>query len=63
MPGSPRVGADRSPVSVYCGSGITAAHQIAALAIAGYDAALFPGSWSEWSSDPERPAATGPEPS
>jgi thiosulfate/3-mercaptopyruvate sulfurtransferase len=57
------VGADRSPVSVYCGSGITAAHQIAALAIAGYDAALFPGSWSEWSSDPERPAATGPEPS
>ncbi len=50
---------DSRPVGVYCGSGVTAAHQIAALAVAGIDAALFPGSWSAWSSDPTRPVATG----
>jgi thiosulfate/3-mercaptopyruvate sulfurtransferase len=50
-----------APVGVYCGSGVNAAHQIAALALAGVDAALFPGSWSAWSSDPDRPVAVGPQ--
>lgn len=50
------------PVGVYCGSGVTAAHEIAALASLGIEAALFGGSWSAWSTDPTRPAATGPEP-
>jgi thiosulfate/3-mercaptopyruvate sulfurtransferase len=49
-------------VAVYCGSGVTAAHEIAALAEAGFDAALYPGSWSQWSNDSERRVATGAEP-
>ena len=51
---------DADTVGVYCGSGVTAAHQILALTVAGIDAALYPGSWSQWSGDPERPVATGP---
>lgn len=48
-------------VGVYCGSGITASVLLAALGAVGIDAALFPGSWSQWSSEPERPVALGPE--
>lgn len=43
-----------------CGSGVTACHNLLALAVAGIDGArLYPGSWSEWCSDPARPVATG----
>jgi thiosulfate/3-mercaptopyruvate sulfurtransferase len=50
-----------SRVGVYCGSGVTAAITIAALAATGREAALYPGSWSEWCSDPTRPVGRGPE--
>lgn len=49
-------------VGVYCGSGVSAAHEVLALAVAGIPAALYVGSWSEWSSDPARPVAVGPDP-
>lgn len=49
-------------VGVYCGSGVTAAHQAVALTLAGFTPRVFPGSWSQWSNHPELPVATGPEP-
>lgn len=43
-----------------CGSGVTACHNLLALAHAGLgEGALYPGSWSEWSADPRRPVAIG----
>ncbi|MGY2745795.1 sulfurtransferase [Arthrobacter sp. UYCu723] len=48
--------------AVYCGSGVTAAHEIAALEIAGFPAALYPGSFSEWSNNPSNDVVTGPAP-
>lgn len=44
----------------YCGSGVTACHNLFALCLAGYPLArLYAGSWSEWVTDPARPVATG----
>ena len=49
-----------TPVVSYCGSGVTACHNLLALERAGLGPArLYPGSWSEWSRDPARPVATG----
>jgi thiosulfate/3-mercaptopyruvate sulfurtransferase len=50
----------RAPV-VYCGSGVTACHDLLALELAGLSGRLYAGSWSEWSSDRSLPAATGEE--
>ncbi|WP_322979077.1 sulfurtransferase [Pseudomonas sp. C11] len=44
----------------YCGSGVTACHNLFAMSLAGYPLApLYAGSWSEWITDPSRPVATG----
>jgi thiosulfate/3-mercaptopyruvate sulfurtransferase len=57
------IGVDGSKsVGVYCGAGMSAAHTVLALAAIGIDAAMYPGSWSAWVSDPTRPVVSGADP-
>ncbi len=45
-------------VILYCGSGVTSVHSMIAMVMAGFDMPkLYPGSWSEWCADPDRPIA------
>jgi thiosulfate/3-mercaptopyruvate sulfurtransferase len=54
---------DPKAAIMQCGSGVTACHNLLALEVAGLPgAALYPGSWSEWCADPQRPVATGATP-
>jgi len=51
--------ADDQPLVSYCGSGVTACHNILALTLAGHPLPrLYAGSWSEWITDPQRPIET-----
>lgn len=55
------LGADGAAPIVYCGSGVTACHDLLALHLAGLAGSLYGGSWSEWSADESLPVATGGE--
>lgn len=54
--------AEGRSVAAYCGSGVTAVHDLLALELLGVTAALYPGSWSGWITDPSRPVATSARP-
>ena len=57
------LGAADRPAVAYCGSSLTATHDLLAMELAGIEGGrLYEGSWSHWSSDPSRPAATGARP-
>ena len=57
------LGAGERPTVAYCGSSLTATHDLLALELAGIAGArLYEGSWSHWSSDPDRTAVSGPRP-
>lgn len=52
-------GTEAKDAVMYCGSGVTACHNLLSLEVAGLpEARIFPGSWSEWSADPKRPVET-----
>ncbi len=58
-----RIGATERPVIAYCGSSLTATHDLLAMELAGITGArLYEGSWSHWSSEPSPPAAVGDSP-
>jgi thiosulfate/3-mercaptopyruvate sulfurtransferase len=57
------LGAEKSSPIAYCGSGVTACHNLLALHLAGLEGRLYAGSWSEWSNDPGLPVETGESPS
>jgi len=57
------LGATTRPTVAYCGSSLSATHDLLAMELAGIPGGrLYEGSWSHWSSDPARPVATGPAP-
>lgn len=61
--GAHLTGGSATKLVAQCGSGVTACHNLLAMELAGLAGArLYPGSWSEWCSDPARPMATGSRP-
>ena len=53
---------EEAKVICYCGSGVTACHDVLALTLAGFeglDVWLYEGSWSDWARDPDRPSVVG----